>query len=87
MAVERPILNVVGEHVALGPLSDEHIDAIARWENDYSTYRYFAAPGPQRPEAVRKSLTEGSFASPESVFFVVYEVTTWRMIRPILVST
>jgi len=80
MAVERPILNVVGERVALGPLCDEHIDAIVRWDNDYSTFRFFAAPGPQRPEVVRKSLTEGMFASPETVLFVIYEVATWRLI-------
>lgn len=80
MDAERPILNIVGERVALGPLRDEHFDAIARWNNDYGTRRYFTAPGPQRPEDTRKSFTEGGFSGPTNVVFALHEVAGWRFV-------
>lgn len=80
MNVERPIVNIAGERVALGPLRDEHFADIARWENDYSTERYFTAPGPRRPEDTRRSFTEGGFSGPTNVVFALYEVVDWRFI-------
>ena len=76
----RPILNIEGERVALGPLRDEHFAQIAVWENDYATERFFTAPGPRRPEAVRPNFTEGDFAGPTNVVFAVYETASWRFI-------
>ncbi len=80
MDIQRPIVNIEGELVALGPIRDEHFDDIARWENDYSTRRYFTAPGPHRPEATRQNFTEGGFSGPSNVVFAVYEVGSWRFI-------
>jgi hypothetical protein len=31
---EQPILNIVGESMALGPLSRDHLPAFLRWLND-----------------------------------------------------
>jgi RimJ/RimL family protein N-acetyltransferase len=76
----RPIVNITGERVALGPLRDEHFEDIALWENDYGTERFFTAPGPRRPEATRRNFTEGDFSGPTNVVFAVYEVATWRFI-------
>jgi RimJ/RimL family protein N-acetyltransferase len=36
---DAPILTVVGERVALGPLRSDLIDAHLRWGNDWATYR------------------------------------------------
>ncbi|HEX7104240.1 MAG TPA: GNAT family protein [Nitrolancea sp.] len=36
---DEPILNIVGERVALGPLRSDLIDAHLRWGNDWATYR------------------------------------------------
>lgn len=82
MDSERPILNITGERVALGPLRDEHFNDISYWENDYATERFFTAPGPRRPEATRTSFTEGDFAGPTNVVFALYEVASWRFIGP-----
>jgi RimJ/RimL family protein N-acetyltransferase len=76
----RPILNIIGQRVALGPLRDEHFPLIALWENDYGTERYFTAPGPRRPEATRHAFTEGDFSGPTNVVFAVYETAAWRFI-------
>jgi diamine N-acetyltransferase len=35
--VDQPFVNIVGEKVALGPLSPEMLPAFARWENDLRT--------------------------------------------------
>src|SRR5688500_13546867 len=80
MEAERPIVNIVGERVALGPLRDEHFEAVARWENDYGTERNFTAPGPRRPEDTRRNFTEGDFSGPTNVVFALYEVASWRFI-------
>jgi RimJ/RimL family protein N-acetyltransferase len=80
MDAKRPVLNIAGERVALGPLRDEHFDAIARWENDYGTVRYFTAPGPRRPEDTRSNFTDGDFSGPTNVVFALYEAASWRFI-------
>ncbi len=80
MDAERPIVNIAGERVALGPLRDEHFGSIARWNNDYGTRRNFTAPGPLRPEDTRRSFTEGDFSGPTNVVFALYETAGWRFI-------
>jgi diamine N-acetyltransferase len=35
----QPILNIIGERVALGPLRSDLVDAHLRWGNDWATYR------------------------------------------------
>jgi RimJ/RimL family protein N-acetyltransferase len=80
MDTRRPIVNISDGRVALGPLRDEHFEAIARWENDYGTERYFTAPGPRRPEDTRRNFTEGDFSGPTNVVFALYEVASWSFI-------
>lgn len=80
MDAKRPIINIAGELVALGPLRDAHFADVSRWENDYATERYFTAPGPRRPEETRRNFTEGDFSGPSNVVFAVYEVVSWAFI-------
>jgi RimJ/RimL family protein N-acetyltransferase len=81
-AVERPILNLVGEKVALGPMHEGLIDRIAVWYNDFSTS---AISGddirPVSPVAVRafwEVLMNGVGAG--WVGFAIYELATLRPI-------
>jgi RimJ/RimL family protein N-acetyltransferase len=77
---DRPILNITGDRVALGPLRDEHFTQIAHWENDYATERFFTVPGPRRLADIRRNFTEGDLAGPTSVVFALYEAATLRFI-------
>jgi diamine N-acetyltransferase len=44
----QPLLQIVGERVALGPLLAEHAPAVAHWYADYGTLRNWAfPPGPR----------------------------------------
>lgn len=76
----RPILNVVGERVALGPVRDEHFEDLTRWENDFGTERFFGVPGPRRTEDTRRKFTEGLFSDAASVVFALYEIESRRFI-------
>ena len=87
MDARRPIVNISDGRVALGPLRDEHFEAIARWENDYGTERYFTAPGPRRPEDTRRNFTEGDFSGPTNVVFALYEVASWTSSASLALST
>ena len=40
-AATEPIINILGELVALGPLAREHIPLFARWGNDFAVARTF----------------------------------------------
>lgn len=80
MDAERPIINIAGQLVALGPLRDPHFAEISLWENDYATERYFTAPGPRRPEETRRKFTEGDFSGASTVVFAMYEVASWDFV-------
>lgn len=48
---ETPILNVVGERVALGPLREDLLPLYGRWINDFGTIRMLGVPpGPVTAE-------------------------------------
>jgi diamine N-acetyltransferase len=44
--VEQPIINIVGETVALGPRRRDHIPLHQRWANDFAVARNLGAFGP-----------------------------------------
>lgn len=41
---ERPIVNIEGERVALGPLRRDLLPAYQRWINDFSAVRTLGTP-------------------------------------------
>jgi diamine N-acetyltransferase len=45
-----PIVNIVGEKVALGPLSRDLIPLLTRWSNDLAARRNLGTPLPQTLE-------------------------------------
>ena len=72
----EPIVNILGERVALGPLMREHIPLFARWGNDFAVARTFGGtPRARTIEAVTARYDAGNGNDYE---FVVYERATWR---------
>ena len=80
-STEQPVVNIVGERVALGPLRDSHWPVIARWENDFEVDRFFQIPGPRRPEDVAGQFGPNGFLGGSSnVAFAVYRTSDWTFI-------
>lgn len=78
---QHPVLNIIGERVALGPLRDAHIDMLTGWDNDYATVRNLGVlPGPQRLEPARTFWVDVMLADQANVLFAVYEIDSWRFI-------
>ncbi|HEY7833979.1 MAG TPA: GNAT family protein [Ktedonobacterales bacterium] len=77
-----PILNIVGEKVALGPQSSDHVPLIARWVNDFEVALY--SGDALKPTAVELHQAEHEKASKEwqshRVGFTIYERATLRPI-------
>jgi RimJ/RimL family protein N-acetyltransferase len=72
----QPVVNIVGERVALGPLVREHIPHFARWGNDFAVARTFGGtPRARTIEAVTARYDAGNGNDYE---FTVYERATWR---------
>lgn len=75
-----PIINILGERVALGPLVREHLPLFARWRNDFFVQRTFGnLPAPVTLEALATHFA--GWAKGEAAYwFVIYERATWRPI-------
>ncbi|HEY8600898.1 MAG TPA: GNAT family protein [Thermomicrobiales bacterium] len=74
----EPIINILGERVALGPLMREHIPLFTRWRNDFTVARTFGgAPRAYTIEAVTAIFDAGKVNDYE---FAIYERATWRPI-------
>jgi len=77
--VEQPIINIVGEKVALGPMHRDLLPLITRWSNDLAARRNSGAPLPQTLEQ-RIARYERDTADEHGVDFAVYERAAWRPI-------
>jgi RimJ/RimL family protein N-acetyltransferase len=78
---DRPIINIRGERVALGPVRDDQLEQLGAWDNDYAVARNLGTlPGPQRPEQVRAFWVDGLLADATTVLFAIYELASWRCI-------
>jgi RimJ/RimL family protein N-acetyltransferase len=77
---QPPIVNIVGEQVALGPLRRELLADYTRWRNDFTLARSLEyVPGPVTAEAREAWFAEASLDT-TSIRFTVYERTSWRAI-------
>jgi diamine N-acetyltransferase len=70
--VEQPIITIIGEKVALGPLHRDLLPLITRWSNDLAARRNIGAPLPQTLEQ-RTAQYERDTVDEQSVDFAVYE--------------
>jgi RimJ/RimL family protein N-acetyltransferase len=76
---DAPILNIIGEKVALGPIRREHIPLILRWNNDFSVLRTTGQVRPLTLEALERDFEHSSKATDE-VHFTIYDRATLRPI-------
>ena len=80
-AGERPILNIEGDLVALGPLRRDLLPTYHRWINDFATLRTLAAvPRPMTMEQELAWYERVAAGGPEAVHFTIYERATGRPI-------
>lgn len=79
---EKPVLNIIGDKVALGPVEKSMIPDFVRWENDFAVT--VMSGDPLRP--LSRAQVEERFARaskedyPRSVDFAIYERASMRCI-------
>ena len=77
---DRPILNLVGEKVALGPLRRDLLPLYERWINDFDVVTMLGAqPRPITSES-ESDWFERAATSTEQIIFTIYERATLRAI-------
>lgn len=79
-APEQPILNIVGEKVALGPLRRELLPLHYRWANDFAVTRTIAAFPQPRPMETQEEWYARASRGDGGTFFIIYERGTGRPI-------
>ncbi|MGI8856110.1 MAG: GNAT family N-acetyltransferase, partial [Thermomicrobiales bacterium] len=70
--MEQPIVNIVGEKVALGPMHRDLLPLVMRWSNDFAAQRNIGAPRPRTLDQ-RIAQYERDTVDEQSVDFAVYE--------------
>ena len=73
---ERPIVNIEGELVALGPARRDLLPVYTRWMNDLGTLRSIGAPSRPMTLEAETAWYDGIAAS-DTAFFTIYERSTW----------
>jgi RimJ/RimL family protein N-acetyltransferase len=69
---ERPIVNIMGERVALGPLRSDLLPLMQRWHNDFFVRRTFGIPEPGTLEQIAR-LGDEIMEMDDTEHFLVYE--------------
>jgi diamine N-acetyltransferase len=77
---ERPIVNVEGERVALGPLSRDLLPAYTRWRNDFTAMHTWDDPPWPVSLEERTAWFDRAFEATDTAHFTVYERATWRAV-------
>ncbi len=77
----RPIINIVGERVALGPISRDHLPLYQRWFNDFGTLRTLdIVPHPLTMEGETAWYDRAATSDASVAHFTIYEAASWRPI-------
>ena len=75
----RPLVNIEGEKVALGPLSRDLIPLYQKWDTDFEVNRTTSSARPvtleEETDAYERFIRDKSF-----VLFTIYERQSWRPI-------
>ena len=81
-ASDRPIVNVVGELVALGPHRRDLLPTYQRWVNDFDTLRTLGTLGDVAPGPTTLEQEAAWYEGPDAneARFTIYERATWRPI-------
>lgn len=77
---ERPVVNIVGTLVALGPLRRDLLPTYQRWLNDFGTLRTLGMPPHPMTLEQEQTWFDGAAASRDNIPFTIYELATWRPI-------
>ncbi len=70
---EQPVLNVVGERVALGPLREDLLPAYGRWINDFATIRILGLPPVPVTAEKERDWYEDRSKAENDLMFTIYE--------------
>ncbi len=76
----QPVLNVVGELVALGPLRADLLPVYERWINDFATIRMLGLPPVSVTAEKERDWYEDRARSENGLMFTIYERETLRPI-------
>jgi RimJ/RimL family protein N-acetyltransferase len=76
---ELPIVNIVGERVALGPQRRDLLPTYQRWINDFSALRTLGGVAPG-PTTLEQEVRWYDAQAPTEVRFTIYERASWRPI-------
>jgi RimJ/RimL family protein N-acetyltransferase len=78
---EQPIVNIIGELVALGPMRRELIPLYQQWVNDFGTVRNLGVPPIPMTFEAETSWYDGLLrAGDREMTFTIYERKTWLAI-------
>lgn len=78
MTEGRPVINIEGEGVALGPMRRDLLPTYHRWQNDFFVRRSFGRPDPLMLEQGEALLEE--VRRETNRYFTIYERETWAAI-------
>ncbi len=78
-ASSSPVVNIIGEHVALGPLRREDVPRYHRWHNDFAIRRTLGEPRPRTFERELASFERDARADGDA-HFAIYDRVTWQPI-------
>jgi diamine N-acetyltransferase len=76
----RPLVNITGERVALGPLHRAFAPHFSRWMNDFATQRLSNFPEPAEPWTDERvgQFIDRILTNPDRVWFAMYDTADWR---------
>lgn len=75
----QPIVTIVGEKVALGPMHRDLLPLMARWANDLAARRNIGVPLPRTLDQ-QIARYERDVTAADEVDFAIYERATWRCV-------
>lgn len=76
--LDRPMTNIVGDRVALGPMRHDLIPTYQRWFNDFATDRTQGdIPGPRTLERATRWY-ERIASIDDAHWFTIYAIATWK---------
>jgi diamine N-acetyltransferase len=79
-ADQRPIINIEGDRVALGPHRRDLLPTYQRWINDFEALRTLGAGPPQPTTMEQEEAWYAGNTNPGEVRFTIYERAGWHLI-------
>jgi RimJ/RimL family protein N-acetyltransferase len=76
---DTPLVNMIGDLVAIGPLRRDLLPLYVRWINDFQTIRTLGVP-PRPMTAEAEAAWFDNQAAGADPLFTIYELATWRAI-------